>query len=221
MRFSSVTGAVALTAAAVPVLGREMPVDEVKAARLYDSGVIHDRIMAKKIAHWEAEEAAGILDSTQWERLNYTKCVDGFAEAIPGSAVHKFKCKNMDLYDFINHATLGSPNTDYRGKSGSSSWGWTDPESQRQFIVSGMYDGCSMIEILDEGRLLPLGFLPKWAPTGDRAYWTEIRPYNHYMVIGSELEGNGVQIFDMRKVRRPCGQKASCRLCAHMRVAAP
>lgn len=41
---------------------------------------------------------------------------------------------------------------------------------------------------------------PKWAPTGDRAYWTEIRSFNHYMVIGSELEGNGIQIFDMHKL---------------------
>ena len=44
---------------------------------------------------------------------------------------------------------------------------------------------------------------PKFAPTSDRAYWTEIRPYKHYMVIGSELEGNGVQIFDMKKVSCP------------------
>lgn len=41
---------------------------------------------------------------------------------------------------------------------------------------------------------------PKFAPTADRAYWTEIRPFKHYMVIGSELEGNGIQIFDMKKV---------------------
>jgi hypothetical protein len=63
-----------------------------------------------------------------------------------------------------------------------------------------MYDGCAMIEILPEGRMLHLGYLPKFAPTADRAYWTEIRPYKHYMVIGSELEGNGIQIFDMKKV---------------------
>jgi choice-of-anchor B domain-containing protein len=41
---------------------------------------------------------------------------------------------------------------------------------------------------------------PKWAPLADRAYWTEIRSYKHYMVIGSELEGNGIQIFDMTKL---------------------
>ena len=41
----------------------------------------------------------------------------------------------MDLYDFINHAALGSPlfNTQYN-QTGSSVWGWTDPESGREFI---------------------------------------------------------------------------------------
>lgn len=108
---------------------------------------------------WQAEEAAGLLNSTKWPRLDYTKCVNGFAEAIPGDPLHKFRCKNIDLYDFINHATLGSPNTDYRGKSGSSSWGWTDPDSGREFVVTGMFDGCAFIEILPEGRMLNLGYL--------------------------------------------------------------
>lgn len=42
---------------------------------------------------------------------------------------------------------------------------------------------------------------PSYAPTADRAWWVEIRAYKNYMVIGSELEGHGVQIFDMKKVR--------------------
>ncbi|WDK13068.1 hypothetical protein CGRA01v4_04349 [Colletotrichum graminicola] len=199
MRLNSVTSAVTL--AAVAVQARELPKDEARAAaELYDSGVIHDRLMSMKIAHWEAEEAVGLMNSSQWPRLGYTKCVNGYAEAIPDSPLHKFKCKNMDLYDFVNHATLGSPNTDYRGKSGSSSWGWTDPDSGREFIVSGMFDGCAFIEILPEGKMLNLGFLPTYSPVGDRAYWHEIRPYQHYMLIGSELEGHGVQIFDMKKL---------------------
>jgi hypothetical protein len=41
----------------------------------------------------------------------------------------------MDLYDFINHAALGSPlfNTQFN-QTGSSVWGWTDPISKREFI---------------------------------------------------------------------------------------
>jgi hypothetical protein len=40
----------------------------------------------------------------------------------------------VDLYDFINHASLGSPKSDTAGRTGSSTWGWTDPESGREFI---------------------------------------------------------------------------------------
>ncbi|CRK16700.1 hypothetical protein BN1723_011058 [Verticillium longisporum] len=86
MRFSA---AVALTAATA-VVGRELPVDEDRAAELFDSGVRHMDLMAKKIAHWEAEEAAGLMDASKWPRLNYTKCVNGYAEAVPGSPLHKF-----------------------------------------------------------------------------------------------------------------------------------
>ncbi|ROT38943.1 hypothetical protein SODALDRAFT_276544 [Sodiomyces alkalinus F11] len=199
MHFTTKSGA-AMALMAASVLGSEMAVDEARAAELFDSGVRHEEIMAEKIAHWHAEEEVGLMNSSHWPRLSYTKCVNGYAEAVPGDPLHKFKCRNIDLYDFINHATLGSPNTEYRGKSGSSSWGWTDPESGREFIVSGMYDGCAMIEILPEGRMLHLGFLPKYSPVSDRAYWTEIRPYRHYMLIGSELADHGVQIFDMRKL---------------------
>ncbi|KAI6785513.1 uncharacterized protein J7T54_007156 [Emericellopsis cladophorae] len=197
MRFSTLAGAVAMAA---PALGREMPKDEARGRDLYDSGIIHEELMGKKMAHWKEEEEAGLMDSSQHPRLNYTKCINGVAEAIPGNPLYTFKCKNIDLYDFLSHDALGAPSADYRGKSGSSSWGWVDEESGREFIATGMYDGVGFIEVLPEGRMLSLGFLPKFAPLSDRAYWTEIRSYKHYMVIGSELEGNGVQIFDMKKL---------------------
>ncbi|EEY23125.1 conserved hypothetical protein [Verticillium alfalfae VaMs.102] len=180
-------------------MAKELPKNEELAAELYDSGVIHEQMMAKKMAHWTAEFEAGLLQSSKWPRLNYTKCVNGYAEAIKGDPLHKFKCKNIDLYDFINHSELGSPNSDASFRTGSSAWGWTDPESGREFVTSGMYDGAAFLEVLPEGRLLHLGFLPSYAPTGPRSLWKEIRSYKNYMLIGSELEGHGIQIFDMRK----------------------
>ncbi|EEY16551.1 conserved hypothetical protein [Verticillium alfalfae VaMs.102] len=172
MRFGTLTGA-ALAAASVS-FAKEMPKDEARAAELYDSGKMHETIMGKKKAFWKSEIDSGMIDSSQWPRLNYTKCVDGKVAAIPGDPHHTFRCKNMDLYDFINHAELGSPSSDSQGRTGSSTWGWTDPESGREFIANGMFDGTSFIEILPEGKLLKLGFL--------------------------ELEGHGIQIFDMTKL---------------------
>ncbi|CAG9957107.1 unnamed protein product [Clonostachys rosea f. rosea IK726] len=200
MRLSSAIGVAIISAANGPAMAKELPVDEARAARLYDSGVIHQELISKKIAHWEAEMEAGLMAGDQFPRLNATKCVNGIAEAISGDPLHTFKCKNMDLLDFINHEDLGSTGYYQNIRSGSSTWGWTDPESGREFIASGVYDGVSFIEILPEGRMLPLAFLPKWATLASGAWWTEIRPYKHYMVIGSELVGNGVQIFDMTKL---------------------
>lgn len=42
---------------------------------------------------------------------------------------------------------------------------------------------------------------PAYAPTTNFALWKEIRSYKQWMLIGSELDGHGVQIFDMTKVR--------------------
>ncbi|KAM0322522.1 hypothetical protein ACHAQA_009368 [Verticillium albo-atrum] len=198
MRFNTLAGA-ALTAASA-VMAKELPKNEERAAELYDSGFIHEQMMAKKMAYWHAEFEAGLLESSQWPRLNYTKCVNGYAEAIKGDPLHKFKCKNVDLYDFINHSELGSPHSDASFRTGSSAWGWTDPVSGREFVTSGMYDGAAFLEVLPEGRLLHLGFLPSFAKTGPNSLWKEIRAYKHYMLIGSELPGHGIQIFDMRKL---------------------
>lgn len=83
-----------------------------QSVELYDSGFMSNGSRPRELrlwtpspshaqveqAHWEAEEAAGLLDSSGWPTLNYTKCLDGFPESIPGSADHKFKCKNVCSY---------------------------------------------------------------------------------------------------------------------------
>ncbi|EGZ76900.1 hypothetical protein NEUTE2DRAFT_50022 [Neurospora tetrasperma FGSC 2509] len=183
---------------AVGALAKEKAVDMSRHAE-YKLGTVMDRIMAHKFEQWKAKLTSGALNSTQWPRLNYTKCVNGIAEAIQGDALHTFRCKNMDLYDFINHATLGPPLATEDGATGSSIWGWTDPRSGREFIAVGMYPGTGLAEILPKGRLLILGFLPAPAALGQHALWKEIRAYKNYMIIGSELEDHGIQIFDMRK----------------------
>ncbi|PVH76875.1 hypothetical protein DL98DRAFT_574162 [Cadophora sp. DSE1049] len=198
MRFSSAIGVLALAASAC---GKELAKDAARAAELYDSGLVHQKIFDAKLAFFEAEQAAGAYDTSIYPRLNYTKCVNGYAAAIPGDPLHTFKCKNMDLYDFINHAALGSPlfNTQYN-QTGSSVWGWTDPESGREFIAAGLFQGTSMIEILPIGRMVYLGMLPSYSTLGNNALWREVRGYKHYVLIASELAGHGIQIFDMTKL---------------------
>jgi len=98
----------------------------------------------------------------------------------------------IDLYSFKSHAELGS-----RTGQGSSSWGWTSPEG-REFVAIGQADGAGFIEITKDGQMLYLGRLPA---VSKPAIWREIRGFKDYMIIGSESEGHGIQVFDMKKVR--------------------
>jgi len=141
---------------------------------------------------WEAELAAGQMDSAQYPELGYTPCENGFAAAIPGDTNNTFRCSNIDLYHFLSHADLGS---DYA--RGSSSWGWT-ADCGREFVAIGQYDGTAFAEISSEGKMIYLGRLPQYDPIGSN--WREIRILRDYAVIGSEAIHHGVQVFDMKKL---------------------
>lgn len=64
-------------------------------------------------------------------------------------------------------------------------------------MAIGQSDGTAFAEITAEGNLVYLGRLPQ---TTDPSPWREIRSYKNFMIIGSEAQGHGIQIFDMEKV---------------------
>ncbi|KAH6685949.1 hypothetical protein F5X68DRAFT_241299 [Plectosphaerella plurivora] len=172
-------------------MGKEVEPNLEIAAELYESGEIHNSIMADKLANWKKAEEAGIFDSAQYPELGYTKCVNGWAEAIPGDPSNTFRCNNVDLYSFVSHAALG----DSLGE-GSSSWGWTSDDG-REFVAIGQYQGTAFAEITKEGRLVYIGRLPAYSRPSQ---WREIRSYKSYFIIGSEAVDHGIQIFDGRKL---------------------
>ncbi|TKX24082.1 hypothetical protein C1H76_3650 [Elsinoe australis] len=185
----------ALAAIASAVHGMEIDMTNVVSSEEYRSGAVHHKSMSMKIAQWDAEIAAGLMNSTQYPELGYTKCVDGIAAAIPGDANNTFQCNNIDLYHFLSHAQLGST----QGQ-GYSSWGWTHKRSGREFVAIGQFDGTAFVEITRKGKMVYLGRLPQYDPIGSR--WREIRTLGDYIVIGSEAIVHGVQIFDMKKLLR-------------------
>lgn len=53
------------------------------------------------------------------------------------------------------------------------------------------------MEITSQGKMVYLGRLPQYS---SESIWREIRSYKHYMIIGSEAVGHGIQIFDMKRL---------------------
>ncbi|SMQ51851.1 unnamed protein product [Zymoseptoria tritici ST99CH_3D7] len=178
---------------------------------MYESGEVHQMILSMKNAQWDALEAAGALNSTQWPswknwdqlpkdvQRDRLRCRDGLAVAEKGNPMQTFRCNNMDLYDFINHYDMAGGEADprYPNRRGSSVWGWVGPRG-RQIALIGQHTGTAFVEINDKGKMTYLGRLPANDPLGSS--WREIRVLNNLAIIGSEAVGHNVQIFDMNKV---------------------
>ncbi|CBX93901.1 hypothetical protein IAQ61_003776 [Plenodomus lingam] len=178
----------ALFSLAALAAAKEMPKDEIKAAELYDSGIRHANNMALKKESWARQEAMGAYNSAQYPEIkDKVECINGTATA--GADV--FKCSNIDLLHFLPHDKLGST----RGV-GSSSWGWTSDDG-REFVCIGQQDGAAFAEITKAGKLSYLGRLPAYSTPST---WREIRGQKNLMIIGSEAEKHGIQIFDMKKL---------------------
>ncbi|KAK6828153.1 hypothetical protein PG987_011494 [Apiospora arundinis] len=157
-------------------MGKEIP-NPVRSER-YDSGEVHEGIMALKHAQWAVREQMGIFEVSQYKSYAASE------GPVP---------VNVDFYDFKSHADLGSA----MGQ-GSSSWGWTSPEG-REFVAVAQADGAAFAEITKAGKLVYLGRLPQYT-TAKPSLWRELRGYKNYIVIGSEAVAHGVQIFDMSKL---------------------
>lgn len=111
-------------------------------------------------------------------------CVDGFAAEFP--------CRNVDLLSFLPIGNIG-------GGQASSSWGWTDPDTRKEYALVGRSNGTSFVDITDPINPVYIGTLPSY--TGDSA-WRELKTYGYYALIVSDANGNhGMQIFDLRNLR--------------------
>jgi len=184
-----------IAALAALAVGKEIPKDEVRAAELYDNGVMHERIMAEKFKQWDrhAELRAANVEESEYPELHFAQCRDGKAVPFRDQATFFFRCNNVNLHHFLPHSLLGSETG-----QGSSSWGWTSDDG-REFAIIAQADGAAFAEVIKGGKLRYLGRLPQTAGAA-AAIWREIRVFKHYIVVGSESYDHHIQIFDLEKL---------------------
>ncbi|MGA8276574.1 MAG: choice-of-anchor B family protein [Rhodanobacteraceae bacterium] len=112
-------------------------------------------------------------------------CIDGMAEGYP--------CNNVDLAGHLSLAELGA-----NGGDGNDMWGWTDPDTGKEYALVGLENGTAFVDISDPENPLRLGNLPTHTVT---SIWRDIKTYSHYAFIVSEASGHGMQIFDLDHLR--------------------
>ncbi len=120
-------------------------------------------------------------------------CVDGKAGIFP--------CEKVDLISFLPVSEMGGG----RGVTTNDLWGWTDPETSRDYVVIGLRDGTSFIDVTDPLYPVWVGKMPKTAAS-PASLWRDVKVYgDHAFVVADSSGPHGVQIFDLTRLREFSG----------------
>ncbi len=111
---------------------------------------------------------------------------------IDGKANNTYPCDGVDLLSFFPISQIG-------GGEGSDSWGWTDPETGREYALMTRTNGVAFVDVTDPFNAVYLGNLPSHAGA---APWRDVKVYkNHAYIVADALPSHGLQIFDLTQLR--------------------
>lgn len=66
----------------------------------------------------------------------------------------EYDCDNVNLLSFVPLKDLGSSG------DGNDIWGWTDPDTKKEYAIVGCADGTSFVDVTDPMKPTVVGFLP-------------------------------------------------------------
>lgn len=117
------------------------------------------------------------------------RCTDG--------AIEQFACEGVDLLSFLPVSEVGGG----RGVIVNDVWGWTDPETSREYAIVGRSDGTSFIDVTDPVLPVFVGDLPATEGASPNA-WRDVKVYKNYaLVVADNVGKHGMQIFDLESLR--------------------
>jgi len=102
-----------------------------------------------------------------------------------------FPCAGFDLIAHVPSGLFGN-------KDGNDSWGWTDPDSGKEYAIMGVTDATYFLDISQPDAPVILGHLPT---ATDDSPWRDIKVFKNHAFIVSEADGHGLQVFDLTKLR--------------------
>ena len=112
-----------------------------------------------------------------------TPCEDGFAGVYP--------CSGYDLQAIVSLET-------FRANSGNDSWGWTDPQTGKEYAIMGLDDGTAFVDISIPDQPVYLG---KLATATVPSSWRDVKVFQNHAFIVSEAANHGMQVFDLTRLR--------------------
>jgi choice-of-anchor B domain-containing protein len=102
-----------------------------------------------------------------------------------------YPCNDYNLMSYLSLADMSAT-------SGNDSWGWTDPTTNKEYVLMGLNNGTAFIDITNTENIIYLGKLPT---ATSNSSWRDIKVYQNYAFIVSEASGHGMQVFDLSRLR--------------------
>ena len=117
-----------------------------------------------------------------------TPCTNGFAGEYP-----------CDNYDLLSHVPVSTLANSLGNPEGSDVWGWTDPDTGKEYAIAAMTNSTAFVDITDPINPIFLGRLNSNAGNN---YWRDVKIYGNYAFIVADNVGNhGMQVFDLTRLR--------------------
>ncbi len=102
-----------------------------------------------------------------------------------------FPCLDIDLLGYVSLDQM-------MGTQGNDCWGWTDPDTEREYALMGMVEGTAFVDVTEPKKARFLGLLPSQT---DPSIWRDIKVYENTAYIVSEALDHGIQVFDLTRLR--------------------
>jgi choice-of-anchor B domain-containing protein len=120
--------------------------------------------------------------------FSQTPCVNGMAGGFP--------CSNIDLQANLNLSEIGG----VAGTEGSGCWGWTDPQTNKEYAIIGCTTHTAIVDVTVPHAPIYLGKINSQTSTIN--FWREVNVYNNHLYIVADNAGDhGMQIFDLTRLR--------------------
>ncbi|MGH7575148.1 MAG: choice-of-anchor B family protein, partial [Longimicrobiales bacterium] len=114
-----------------------------------------------------------------------------------GGRIGEFPCANIEVVSHLPVSALGGE----RGVWVNDVWGWTDPETNRDYALVSRRDGAAFVDVTDPARPHLIGSLPR-TKGSPPSVWRDIKVVNdHAYVVSDGARAHGMQVFDLTRLR--------------------
>ena len=126
-------------------------------------------------------------------------------------SVERFTCREVDMVSFLPVPSLGGD----RRNMVNDLWGWTDPQTGREYAIVGRADGTAFVDLGDPAHPVLIGDLPL-TEGATPSLWRDIKVHaDHAFIVADNAGEHGMQIFDLTQLRGLSGPPRTFEATAH------